>query len=187
MSAGLDGVIRKVPGSFDPIDGCIQWLNDYKNRGGTLLFVSHNLSLVRNMTDRVVWLNHGRVVSDGPSASVIPEYVKALELRDSESATFRQGPAADRLIVARGQYRWGAGGAKVEGVHVGDPSEDATTLDITIAYETSELRKAVFCVGFVDEGGHEIGVTASPAVPLEVGKGRVQCSLDLRQFRPGSD
>ena len=82
--------------------------------------------------------------------------------------------------------RWGAGGAKVEGVHVGDPSEDATTLDITIAYETSELRKAVFCVGFVDEGGHEIGVTASPAVPLEVGKGRVQCSLDLRQFRPGS-
>src|SRR5439155_10825640 len=86
---------------------CIRWLEQYKQGGGTLVFVSHNLSLVRSMTQRVLWLHQGELIGDGTAASVIPEYVKALELRDSESATFRPGKGADKLILARGLYRWG--------------------------------------------------------------------------------
>jgi ABC-type polysaccharide/polyol phosphate transport system ATPase subunit len=180
----IDEVLAVGDASFQR--RCIQWLDDYKKAGGTLLFVSHNLSLVRNMTQRVVWLSHGQVVGDGPAKAVIPDYVKALELRDSEEAAFQPGPSADKLILTRGLYRWGAGGARVEEVHVGEPSSDGAALDIVIAYETSDLRNAVFCVGFVDEGGLEIGATASPIVPLETGKREVRCSVDLLQLRPGS-
>src|SRR5207245_9207588 len=48
----IDEVLAVGDASFQR--RCIQWLNDYKNGGGTLLFVSHKLSLVRNITGKVV-------------------------------------------------------------------------------------------------------------------------------------
>ena len=69
---------------------------------------------------------------------------------------------------------------------MGEPDPDGERLDVDIAYETSELERAVFCIGFIDEGGHEIGGTESAVVPLETGKGSVRCTLDLGHLRPGS-
>jgi ABC-type polysaccharide/polyol phosphate transport system ATPase subunit len=40
----------------------------------TLLLVSHSLSQVRQYCDRVVWLDDGRIVEDGPVAPVIRSY-----------------------------------------------------------------------------------------------------------------
>jgi ABC-type glutathione transport system ATPase component len=39
----------------------------------TLILVSHDLSVVRHMTDRVLVMQHGRVVEDGPTRSVFRE------------------------------------------------------------------------------------------------------------------
>jgi ABC-type polysaccharide/polyol phosphate transport system ATPase subunit len=42
--------------------------------GGTVLFVSHELALVEQVCDRVVRLDRGRVVEDGPASEVIDRY-----------------------------------------------------------------------------------------------------------------
>ncbi len=42
--------------------------------GTTVLFVSHNLTQLRQMCDRVVWLDHGRVRMAGDTATVCDAY-----------------------------------------------------------------------------------------------------------------
>lgn len=43
---------------------------------GTVLLVSHSMSTIRSMCDRVLWLDHGRLVADGPTAEVLEEYAE---------------------------------------------------------------------------------------------------------------
>jgi len=80
--------------------------------------------------------------------------------------------------------RWGAGGARVEQVHVEEGPEDGF-LEIAMSYETTALDRAVFCIGFEDESGHEIGAAASPLLSLEGNRGSVRCTIRPLPFRSG--
>lgn len=163
---------------------CIRWLDEYRERGGTLVFVSHNLGLIRNMTERVVWLDHGRVVSEGSTGEILAEYAKAMEHRDHGQATYRKR-GFRRLLRREGLHRWGVGGARVEEVHVGELSADGGSLEVLITYEASDLDQAVLCVGFEDESGRQIGAAASPPLPLDTGRGSVTCSIPRMPLRDG--
>ncbi len=46
--------------------------------GTTVLFTSHSIAQIREMCDRVVWLDHGKVMSIGEPDSVCCEYEKFL-------------------------------------------------------------------------------------------------------------
>ena len=43
-------------------------------RTAGLLIVSHSLSLLETLCDRVMWLNHGRVVAEGDPSDVVQQY-----------------------------------------------------------------------------------------------------------------
>ena len=161
---------------------CIDWIDGYRERGGTLVFVSHNLGLIRNMTEHVVWLEHGHVVQQGSPREVLGDYVKAMEHREPGAPA---GLGQERKVMrSHGLDRWGAGGLRVGEVNVSDPAPGASALDIDISYENASLGEAVFCVGFTDEGGVELGAAASALLP--VGKtGVVRCRVDPIPFRPG--
>ena len=47
---------------------------DLMTGGTTVLYVSHDMEQIRNMCDRVVWLEHGSVMEIGPAAQVCNEY-----------------------------------------------------------------------------------------------------------------
>lgn len=55
---------------------CQAKVDEFKKRGGTILLVSHDMNLIRNATDRVVWLESGRVHEDGPPSQVLPRYLQ---------------------------------------------------------------------------------------------------------------
>jgi hypothetical protein len=155
---------------------CAAWLADYRKRGGSLVFVSHNLGLVRSMTEQSVWLDHGKVVAEGPTPELLTEYGKAMEHREEG---LRQG-GARKLVAAGSKSRWGAGGARLVTVHVEQGSLDADAVDVQIAYEGSgELTAAVFRVGFIDESGRELGGAVSPTLQLELEGGQVTCAMPL--------
>ena len=46
----------------------------HRSTAGTVLLVSHNLSEIRRSCDRVVWLEQGRIVLDGPTDEVLGAY-----------------------------------------------------------------------------------------------------------------
>lgn len=161
---------------------CVGWLEEYRGAGGTLVFVSHNLALVRNMTERVVWIDHGEVRDDGPTEEVLAAYGRSMEQRHlGQRNAYGQ---VKKLLKARGQHRWGIGGARVEEVHVGEPSRNGEGISIGISYESTALEEAVFCVAFIDEAGHEVAATASPPVPVD-GRGAISCAIRPLPLRSG--
>jgi lipopolysaccharide transport system ATP-binding protein len=58
---------------------CMQRVHDLRDRGTALLFASHDLELVAQECDRVLWLDRGIVRAQGPAAHVIGEYRDAME------------------------------------------------------------------------------------------------------------
>lgn len=47
----------------------------------TLVYVSHSLASVRELCNRVIWLDHGRIMRDGPSDEVIEAYKNAMGIK----------------------------------------------------------------------------------------------------------
>ncbi len=53
---------------------CMRFLRGFKERGGTVLFVSHDASAVLSLCDRAVWLDSGKVRLSGAAKSVCEGY-----------------------------------------------------------------------------------------------------------------
>jgi ABC-type polysaccharide/polyol phosphate transport system ATPase subunit len=53
---------------------CLDRIDDFRRRGVTILFVSHDLHSVATLCDRAAWLAHGELVKAGPAGAVVREY-----------------------------------------------------------------------------------------------------------------
>ena len=69
----VDEVLAVGDASFQK--KCLGKMGDVARQGRTILFVSHNTTAIRNLCDRVLWLDQGSICRDGSAASVIPAYL----------------------------------------------------------------------------------------------------------------
>ena len=63
---------------------CMERIFDFKQQGRTILFVSHNLSAVKQLCERSLVLEKGEIVFDGPTEKAIQHY---LSLSPSENGS----------------------------------------------------------------------------------------------------
>jgi len=56
---------------------CLDKMKDISAHGRTVLFVSHNMQAVTRLCDRVIMLDKGRVLHDGPAHEVVKTYLNA--------------------------------------------------------------------------------------------------------------
>jgi lipopolysaccharide transport system ATP-binding protein len=54
---------------------CLRRIESFRNEGGTILFVSHDMQAVRDLCERAIWLDHGRVQMDGAAPEVVANYL----------------------------------------------------------------------------------------------------------------
>ncbi len=54
---------------------CIHRLREFRSRNQTIVIVSHDLSMVRNLCDRAILLDHGRVIEEGAPTPVLQVYL----------------------------------------------------------------------------------------------------------------
>jgi lipopolysaccharide transport system ATP-binding protein len=111
---------------------CMRKVHELRSRGITILFVSHAVSDVKAIGDRVLWLDHGRVVDLGEPDRVIARYLAAMVEKDSayllNKATAHEFlPRASRVqapeiidTIPNIDHRYGDGRAKVIGIGVFD-------------------------------------------------------------------
>jgi lipopolysaccharide transport system ATP-binding protein len=64
---------------------CLGKMGDVTDEGRTVLFVSHNMSLIRSLCRRGILLANGSIVTDGPVDDTVGVYLKSLEQLASES------------------------------------------------------------------------------------------------------
>ncbi len=53
-------------------------MNDLMQGDVTLLFVSHSISQVRELCDRAIWLDHGKIVADGEVNTICDQYMEEI-------------------------------------------------------------------------------------------------------------
>jgi lipopolysaccharide transport system ATP-binding protein len=54
---------------------CLGKMSDVSQEGRTVLFVSHNMSAILNLTERAILLDRGELIMDGPSEEVVNHYL----------------------------------------------------------------------------------------------------------------
>jgi len=57
---------------------CQERILQFRNSGKTILCVSHSAATAMSICDRALWLNHGRLMADGPIARVMEAYTTAM-------------------------------------------------------------------------------------------------------------
>jgi ABC-type microcin C transport system duplicated ATPase subunit YejF len=165
---------------------CLEKFDDLRERGKTIVIVTHALESVRNLCDDAGWLEHGVLRRLGPSSEVIDEYL-------TESHTDR---AADGTHGAR----WGTGEARIETVEVldasGEPVKRVRTGD-TVAfrfhYKSDALIKqpvwgmalcALDGVWVTSPDTHEVGLFPERLEPGD--EGWVDLRVDRLLLLPGT-
>jgi ABC-type polysaccharide/polyol phosphate transport system ATPase subunit len=53
---------------------CIDKMHEFQRNGTTIVVVSHSLTLLDSFCERAIWLDHGKVVADGPAPEVVHRY-----------------------------------------------------------------------------------------------------------------
>jgi ABC-type polysaccharide/polyol phosphate transport system ATPase subunit len=96
---------------------CVRKFQELRERKITVLFVSHDLGLVKQLSDRAILLLGGRIEAEGHPKDVINRYI-GLVLE-------RQEPRNRKGDRVRGSYRHGDGSSEILGVEIlnalGDP------------------------------------------------------------------
>jgi lipopolysaccharide transport system ATP-binding protein len=57
---------------------CMRRINDMRDQGATILFVSHDVASVRTLCDRAIWLDNGRIVEQGDVFPITGRYMAFL-------------------------------------------------------------------------------------------------------------
>lgn len=82
---------------------CYRKFEEFKKEGKTILFVSHDLNSISKYCDRVVLLDHGRVVESGAPKEMVDLYKQLLVNQGPGQAQPETGSAqANREIAKRG-------------------------------------------------------------------------------------
>jgi lipopolysaccharide transport system ATP-binding protein len=97
--------------------------------GRTVLMVSHNLGAVQSLCDRAIWIDHGRIASEGEPREVIRMY-----LASSAGAASQRTWASDDA-PGNSTVRLLRAGVRPEGRAYGDPASLETPIELKFTYE----------------------------------------------------
>jgi lipopolysaccharide transport system ATP-binding protein len=113
---------------------CLGKLSELTTQGRTVLFVSHNLQAVRSFCSRVVVLDNGVVVDDGPRDRALPAYAKLMQGPRSLAGA----SLANRLQRSSGKVRLTGINAREEGGRESWSFRPGSTIQLELAYQVKE-------------------------------------------------
>jgi ABC-type polysaccharide/polyol phosphate transport system ATPase subunit len=105
---------------------CVRKFQELRERKITVLFVSHDLGLVKQLSDRAILLLHGRIEAQGAPKDVINRYIglvlekqQPTEKRDDRlAASFRHGDGTSQILSVELRSR---SGQSVSSISSGEP------------------------------------------------------------------
>jgi ABC-type polysaccharide/polyol phosphate transport system ATPase subunit len=180
----IDEVLAVGDASFVP--KCLDQIDDFRRRQKTILFVSHDLTTVGKICDRVAWLKGGKLLTVGEPKRTIDAYLQDVaEKQEKDFERHRQDIPTVPLGGERREDRWGKREIEIAGVslknlqgqekHVFTPDEGMVIEMEVVA--AARMEDFVFGVGlFNSQGiscyGTNTGLEDYEPVSIE-GRGRV--------------
>ncbi len=105
---------------------CLQRVEQAGQEGMTVLFVSHDMSAIRRLCHRVIWLDSGHLIEDGDTERVVSLY----EQRARQGATTRAGATANEHAQIVSTRLLGPTGEEAGALRVEESGSLETTLEV---------------------------------------------------------
>lgn len=173
----LDEVLAVGDAKFQ--ERCHKRILELKAAGKTLVFISHDLAAVRQLCDRVLLLNHGRVVAEGLPSDVIAHYATL----GSERAPREQHNSIHKPAQITSLLFLDEAGRPTTELRTGYPAR------AVLEYEVSRpIERAVFNLLFYWSGDWSVSTHFSTASGLSLapGSGAIEFACDELTLAPGS-
>jgi lipopolysaccharide transport system ATP-binding protein len=142
--------------------------------GRTVLFVSHNMGAVRQLCDRAVYLRDGKMVSIGPSADVVTEYLNSASETSENNLLSRPRFQGITPCIAGFSCRPAEAGR-----HVASGAPVIFQIDLNV---TEPIQNAAVTIMFnSDQGYRVLGISSrceGELLTLQPGKQSVVCKVD---------
>jgi hypothetical protein len=165
---------------------CLERLNELRRAGTTMLFISHDLTSIERLCDRVVLMEGGRLVAAGPPRQVIHSYQQqAVHARAAAMADVDAAEAAGFARVEAVTFH-DASGAGLPAASTGHP------LVARVHYHAREaVADAVVEVFYYSRDGRSLHCQHSTAIKgepltLEPGVGTVEFATAELGLQPGT-
>ncbi|NML47771.1 ATP-binding cassette domain-containing protein [Ramlibacter sp. G-1-2-2] len=147
---------------------CVDWMKRFQQRGGTILFVSHDIFTVKAFCNRLVLIDEGKLEAIGDPDTVANRYYQIMFPKASPSTTaagdevqeIRQELAEMPELqdeddghwfepdMSDGQRQWGGGAASIARLRVGGvraPNlfawQDSILFDVVVRWNRGEVRR----------------------------------------------
>jgi ABC-type polysaccharide/polyol phosphate transport system ATPase subunit len=182
---------------------CYERIGEFKDKGKTILLVSHDLSVIERMCDRVFLIDNGKQFYREDPVDVISEYHRMLFRKRRYALRFNQDEmnkeeSGEKKLAETEFHRWGSREAEITAVKFFDEKGKETYsfktgdfLKIRIDYKAKKrIEKPIFGIAFYKENGiHLTGPntgTGGCDIDWIEGEGSVEYTVDSLPFLPGS-
>jgi len=172
---------------------CFDHLFDLRKRGTTIVLVTHSLSLIRDICDQAMWLEHGQIRGLGPAIEVADAYIADVNEREVQAHQVSAGNAP----AGNESKRLGSGEVRITALQFldgeGKPSPvllAGAPCTIRMHYTSHEqINHAIFGLGFLHESGANVSGPNSGrqgSWPLQAGNGYVDFAIEELLLQPGT-
>lgn len=160
---------------------CLAKMSEFRERGKTMLIISHDLQTIQSISDRILFLDHGQVKGIGDPETLVSRYQHLSRERRSEHL----------------RREWGTGEIRIVSVELfgvdGTPCETYSQagLRARVHYEAgSRIESPVFGFGIADPTGRVVhgSNTQLAGMPLKAveGKGTLELVIDQLPLAKGT-
>ncbi|MBI1870355.1 MAG: ABC transporter ATP-binding protein [Chlamydiae bacterium] len=176
----IDEVLAVGDGTFRK--KCLQKIADFQKAGKTLLIVSHDLEVVKKISDRVLLLDHGQFIELGRPQEVVDEYVR-LGLEKGEEPLMRKDWGNFEAQIEKVLFRNSSGGAT-------DRFQSLSPMEVEIFYNAKKrINRPVFGFSIADQEGKICFGTNTQiknlSIPWIEGRGQVTLQMVSLPFIRG--
>ena len=167
---------------------CLGKIAELRQEEVTIVFISHNADIVRNLCSRAIWLDEGHIIADGSTESVVAHYL--------DSSWSKQGASTDPEFSS--ERRWGSGKVRITQVRLlglhGEQKQDfrvGEPLVVEMCYQAEQkVDNPVFGLAIHRRDGlHITGPNtrlAGERIPAVEGKGMVRYQVESVPLLEGS-
>lgn len=169
---------------------CLNRMSEFASTGRTILFVSHSMPAIELLCRRTIQISGGRIVADGPTESVVPEFIKSMISSDNRlyhaetDLTHHSNRVRGSQKILQQLRIVDAAGHPSCGLLLGSPCT------FQVRFDPSQAPTGLaFQIAIRTEQGERVGMlhsrVQSRVVTNESGTTAVHCTLDELPLLPG--
>lgn len=80
---------------------CLNKMEEFKQQGKTIFFISHSVSQMKEFCDRIIWMHYGEIKDFGPTAEIVASYTDFVKWVNGLTEKEKQ---AHKRKMLKGQY-----------------------------------------------------------------------------------